>query len=130
MPYRASTPAFILVVDDEPAVAEMATETLLHAGYHASFALDAYSGMRALEQQPDIDLLFTDIVMPGIDGFRLADMATSRRPGLKVLYATAYVGLSRELLAAGEIHGRILDKPYRPAQLISAVREALGQEAA
>jgi CheY-like chemotaxis protein len=128
MSSRASRPAFVLVVDDEPTVAEMATEVLLHAGYHATYALDAYSGMRELEQHADIDLLFTDIVMPGIDGFRLADMATSRRPGLKVLYATAYVGLSRELLAAGEVHGRILDKPYKPAELVSAVREALGQD--
>jgi len=122
---QASRPELILVVDDDPYVAEMATEALLHAGYGALFALDGYAGMSKLEQHQDIDLLFTDVVMPGIDGFRLADMATARRPNLKVLYATAYVGLARELDAAGELHGRILDKPYRPAALVAAVRDAL-----
>ena len=122
---RPSRAEFILVVDDEPFVAEMATEALVHAGYDALFALDAYSGMRKLEQHQEIDLLFTDVVMPGMDGFRLADMATARRPTLRVLYTTAYVGLARELSAAGELHGRILDKPYRPDSLVAAVREAL-----
>src|SRR5262249_19201854 len=126
---RSSRPECILVVDDEPSIAEMAMETLLHAGYTAICALDAYSGIQALEQRDDIDLLFTDIVMPGVDGFRLADMATSRRPGLRVLYTTGYVGLARELQAAGEIHGRILDKPYRPDVLISAVRDVLEEAA-
>ncbi len=126
MAERSSRLEFILVVDDEPAVAEMATEALLHAGYGATFALDAYAGMRKLEQYPDVDLLFTDVVMPGIDGFRFADMATARRPSLRVLYTTAYVGLARELSAAGELHGRILDKPYRPDTLVSAIRETLG----
>lgn len=123
---RSSRAEFVLVVDDEPFVAEMATEALLHAGYGAAFALDAYSGMRILEQHQEIDLLFTDVVMPGIDGFRLADMAVARRPKVKVLYATAYVGLARELGAAGELHGRILDKPYRPGDLVAAIREVLG----
>ena len=117
---------FVLVVDDEPMVAEMATEALLHAGYRALFALDAYSGMGQLERNTEIDLLFTDVVMPGIDGFRFADMATARRPRLRVLYTTGYVGLARELQAAGELHGGILDKPYRPDSLVAAVRRALG----
>ena len=116
---------FILVVDDEPMVAEMATEALLLAGYRAMFALDAYDGMGQLERNSEIDLLFTDVVMPGIDGFRLADMATARRPWLRVLYTTGYIGLARELQAAGELHGAILDKPYRPDSLVEAVKRAL-----
>ena len=116
---------FVLVVDDEPTVAEMATEALREAGYRALFALDAFAGMGQLESNKDIGLLFTDIVMPGIDGFRFADMATARRPWLKVLYTTGYMGLVRELQVAGELHGQILDKPYRPAALVAAVRRAL-----
>ena len=121
----ASHSDFVLVVDDEPMVAEMAAEALMQAGYRALFAVDAYTGMGQLERNSEIDLLFTDVVMPGIDGFRLADMATARRPWLRVLYTTGYLGLARELQAAGELHGSILDKPYRPDSLVAAVRRAL-----
>jgi DNA-binding NtrC family response regulator len=121
----ASHSDFVLVVDDEPMVAEMAAEALMQAGYRALFALDAYAGMGQLERNSEIDLLFTDVVMPGIDGFRLADMATARRPWLRVLYTTGYLGLARELQAAGELHGAILDKPYRPDSLVAAVKRAL-----
>ena len=118
----------VLVVDDDQSVAELATETLLRAGFGALFAFDAYAGMRTLEQNKGIELLFTDVVMPRVDGFRFADMATARWPTLRVLYATAHVGLARELHAAGELHGRILDKPYRAASLLAAVKASLGQE--
>lgn len=114
----------ILVVDDEPAVARLACDILEDAGFDVRCAYDAYSGMQALEQG-EVDLLFTDIVMPRVDGFKFADMATSRRPRLKVLYTTAYIGLAQELAAAGEVHGRILDKPYRPGELVHAIEEAL-----
>jgi DNA-binding NtrC family response regulator len=117
----------VLVVDDDVSVAEMATQALVEAGFNAKMSLDANSAMDALSSNPNIGLLFTDVVMPRIDGFKLADMAKMCRPDLTILYATGYIGLAREISDAGETHGRILDKPYRPDQLVAAVRDALKQ---
>ena len=115
----------ILVVDDDAAVAEMATQALIEAGFSAKMSLDAGAAMDTLSAEPNIRLLFTDVVMPRIDGFKLADMAKIFRPDLAILYATGYIGLAQEISDAGETYGRILDKPYRPDQLVAAVREAL-----
>jgi CheY-like chemotaxis protein len=118
----------ILVVDDEPLIAEMATEALLRAGYFATFALDAQSALEKLRDTIHLDLLFTDVVMPKIDGFKLAAMATVMQPDLRVLYASGYVDLARQLTAAGEPSAGILAKPYRPGDLIAAVRMMLAGE--
>ena len=118
-------PAHILVVDDEPAIAELATELLLHAGFIANFALDAATAIQIVKDAPKLDLLFTDIVMPKINGFRLAAMSVTLRQELRILYATAYSDLAGQLVAAGEPAAHIVNKPYRQDDLIEAVRETL-----
>jgi CheY-like chemotaxis protein len=117
-------PPLILVVDDDDGVRDLAATILRDAGYRV---LEAETGQRAMmlfESHPDIDLIFTDIVMPGLDGFKLADMTKFKRPGVKILYATAYMDLAREKL--GVVHGEILHKPYRPTQLEQMIKETLG----
>ena len=114
----------VLVVDDDPDVRELAAGMLREAG-HA--VLEASTGQEAVvlfEAHPEIDLIFTDIVMPGIDGFRVADVAKTRRPEVKILYATGFSGRAAEYL--GVVHGEILPKPYRGPQLAAAVERALG----
>src|ERR1700679_3934668 len=74
----------ILVVDDDDAVRELAATILQDAGYRV---LEAESGQRAIqlfEAHPDIGLIFTDIAMPGLDGFKLADIAKFRRPATRI----------------------------------------------
>jgi CheY-like chemotaxis protein len=118
---------FVLVVDDEPMVAEMATEALLHAGYRALFALDAYSGMGQLERNTEIDLLFTDVVMPGgMTGRQLADKVSRRQPGTKVLYTSGYT--ENAIVHHGRVDQDVmlLSKPYRKSELAGMVRLALG----
>ncbi len=113
----------ILVVDDDEGVRELAGSILREAGYRT---LEAETGQRAMmlfEENSDIRLVFTDIVMPGLDGFKLADMVKFRRPDMKILYATAFMDEAREKL--GVVHGDILRKPYRPAQLEALVKAAL-----
>ncbi len=70
--------------------------------------------MRRLDQHADIALIFTDIVMPGLDGVGLAERAKSMRPEMKIVYATGY----RHLIQAPGVarHGAVLQKPYRPAR--------------
>jgi CheY-like chemotaxis protein len=120
---RLAEPPLILVVDDDDGVRTIAATILREAGYRV---LEAETGQRAMmlfEEHPDISLIFTDIVMPGLDGFKLADMTKFKRPDIKILYATAFMDQAREKL--GVVHGEILMKPYRAAQLEQMVKQTL-----
>jgi CheY-like chemotaxis protein len=117
----------ILVVDDDDGVREYAGTVLREAGYDVLTARDAVEAFILLEQNPAIRLMFTDIVMPRIDGLMLADMAKLRHPGLRVVYATGYA--DRVARQPGYRYGPLLAKPYRGAQLEAAVRDSLAQPA-
>jgi CheY-like chemotaxis protein len=117
----------ILVVENDNQLRELAEIVLAEAGYPVLSAPDGIAGFRQLERQPAIALLFTDIVMPRIDGLMLADMATMRRPDLRVLYTTGYRDeMNRQ---PGYRYGDVLTKPYRPSELEAAVRRALAAPA-
>jgi CheY-like chemotaxis protein len=118
---RAATT--VLVVDDEEGMREVAAATLRRAGYTVIAVGGGAEAMEVLHHTPGVDVLFTDIKMPGIDGFRLADMAKVRRPRLKVIYATGY--RDEVDTKPGVRHGPILDKPYSPEQLRQEVHLAL-----
>jgi CheY-like chemotaxis protein len=121
---EGSDAPLILVVDDDADVRGFAAGTLREAGYRV---LEAENGRRAVvlfEAYPDIALICTDVVMPGLDGFKLADMTKFKRPALKIVYTTAYPSEAREKL--GVVHGAILNKPYRPTELARLVKQALG----
>ena len=117
----------ILVVDDEPALRELVCNVLGTHGYHV---LQASSGVAALEVWKDncdsIDLLMTDIVMPGgINGWQLAEQLRAQKSGLKVICASGYV--PEEILLNGSRH-RMISKPYDIRDLARAVREVLDTE--
>ncbi|MBP0444875.1 PAS domain S-box protein [Roseomonas sp. SSH11] len=80
----------VLVVEDEPAVRDLVVEVLSELGYRAIQASDGPSGLRILESRQRIDLLVTDVGLPGLNGRQLADAARIHRPGLKVLFMTGY----------------------------------------
>lgn len=115
----------ILVVEDDELVREFAVRLIRSLGYPVASAADGMEAMRVIEESPTIDLLFTDIVMPGVDGIILADMVKQRRPVLKILYTTGYRDIARAKSEAGILHGRILEKPYRPAELEAEIRRLL-----
>jgi CheY-like chemotaxis protein len=115
----------ILVVEDDELVREFAVKLLISLGYAVASAPDGMEAMRIVEEVPSIDLVFTDIVMPGVDGIILADMVKQRRPALKILYTTGYRDIARAKSEAGILHGRILEKPYRPAELETEVQRLL-----
>ena len=121
----AQKAAMILVVDDDPDVLDLAVMVLRDEGYRVVSASDATAALAVLRATPEIDLLFTDIAMPGgKDGFDLAHEAKHLRPELRVLYTSGFVkDMSR---AEGTCeHGRMLAKPWRPRQLVAAVCDAL-----
>ncbi len=80
----------VLVVEDEPVVRGLVVEVLRDLGYHALEAVDGPSGLEVLLSRRRLDLLVTDIGLPGLNGRQLADAARERRPDLKVLFMTGY----------------------------------------
>jgi signal transduction histidine kinase len=80
----------ILVVEDEERMREISSASLRELGYTVLHASSAASALRLLETNPQITVLFTDIVMPDMNGRELADEAVKLRPGLKVLFTTGY----------------------------------------
>ncbi len=115
----------VLVVEDEERVRQLSVEALRELGYTVLEAPGAVAALKVLDERPDVSLLFTDIVMPDINGRRLADEATRRRPGLRVLYTTGYTNnavIHNGVLDAG-VH--LLTKPFTLEQLAAKVHDVL-----
>lgn len=116
----------ILVVDDNAEILETITVQLTNLGYKVIVAPDGAAALDILSSVGDIDLLLTDVVMPGgMNGSQLAVEARRLRPGLKVLFTSGYfeVALVRDGTLDAGTH--VLAKPYRKHQLAQSVSEAL-----
>jgi PAS domain S-box-containing protein len=119
--------AKILVVDDNGGVLEEATEQLTRLGYEVVSASSGVEALAVLERGERVDLLFTDVVMPGdIAGRELADKAAELRPGLKVLFASGYFEGALVSKGALETDVQFIAKPYRMKALAQKVEEVLG----
>ena len=119
--------AKILVVDDNSGVLEEATEQLTRLGYEVVSASSGAEALAVLERGERVDLLFTDVVMPGdIAGRELADKAAELRPGLKVLFASGYFEGALVSKGALETDVQFIAKPYRMKALAQKVEEVLG----
>jgi CheY-like chemotaxis protein len=108
----------ILVVDDDPDVREYAVAVLVDRGYRVLSAEDGVDALSVLARERSVDLLFTDVVMPRLNGFELAKRARAAAPFLKVLFTSGY---TTDLSAAD----RLLKKPYLPHQLCGEVASML-----
>ena len=131
-PYRppADDTKAILVVEDEADVRHFAVETLRDLGYRVIEAGDATEALSLLDGDAGVALLLTDVVMPGINGRKLADEAVRRRPELQVLYMTGYT-------SNAIVHNGVLDpgvslitKPFTTAQLAAKIEQVLASPAA
>jgi PAS domain S-box-containing protein len=116
----------ILVVDDRRDVAELARTILRDFGYTVLMAGSGKEALEILASSETVDLLFTDMIMPGgMNGVVLAREARRRQPRLKVLLATGYAEASMERTDVGGSEFDILNKPYRRTELIRRVRVTL-----
>ena len=117
----------VLVVDDEPTVRMLATEVLTELGYHPIEAEDGREGLAILNTGRRVDLLITDVGLPGgMNGRQVADAARVARPGLKVLFITGYA--ENAVLSHGHLDPgmHILTKPFAMDELgrrVSAILE-------
>jgi signal transduction histidine kinase/CheY-like chemotaxis protein len=120
----------ILVVEDDDAVRTSTIEMLSELGYQVLTATNGPAALETLDRRPDIDLLFTDIVMPGgLNGRQLADKAMLRRPELKVLFTTGYT--RNAIVHNGRLDAgvQMISKPYSFSELGAKVRALLDDRA-
>ena len=116
----------VLIVDDREDVGELARTILRDFGYTTLIARDGREALEIIDQTETVNLLFTDLIMPGgMNGVVLAREARKRRPQIKVLLTTGYAEASYERTDAGASEFDILNKPYRRIDLIRRVRAVL-----
>ncbi len=116
----------VLLVEDDAGVRAVTAALLRDRHFQVIEADNAARALEIIDREPGIELLFTDVVMPGgMDGFQLGKIARERRPGLPVLYATGYAAS----FSATERHADVLAKPYREKDLLVKLRALLPQAA-
>lgn len=117
----------VLVVDDEPNVRTLVSEVLQEMGLKTLEAADGPNGLRILDSDTHLDLLISDIGLPGgMNGRQLADVAREKRPSLRVLFITGYAEKS-VLHRSNALHDyEVLTKPFNIAVLEDKVRRMLG----
>jgi signal transduction histidine kinase len=125
VPERGRAGECVLVVEDDDQVRAYVVETLTMLGYDVLEAADAGNAIRLLDEYKSVDLLLTDVVMPGMNGRKLAEEAKQRRPSLKVLYMTGY---SRNAIVhQGRLDPgvELMQKPLSSGQLADTIRRVL-----
>ncbi|WP_259644886.1 PAS domain S-box protein [Pseudomonas cichorii] len=117
----------ILIVDDEPTVRMLLTDVLSDLGYAVFEAADSIAGLKILRSNVHIDLLITDVGLPGgMNGRQLADAGRDLRPNMKTLFITGYA--ENAVIGNGHLSPgmQVLTKPFAVDTLISRVRELIG----
>jgi CheY-like chemotaxis protein len=118
-----SPPFTILLVEDDSAVRDVVVQILLSKGFQVLVATDGYEAIRLLVAQ-HVDVMLTDIMMPGLSGYELAAQARLIRPALRILYTTGYDGEAAGRDMAGG-YGKLLPKPVRADELVSEILHLL-----
>jgi len=122
---HAATGETVLVVEDEPVVRGVILEMLEEQGYRTLEAVDGPSGLRLLRADERIDLLITDVGLPGMNGRQLADQARESRPELKILFITGYA--ESAAIADGFLQPgmEMITKPFDLGNLSRRVRSMI-----
>jgi PAS domain S-box-containing protein len=115
----------VLVVEDEATVRMLVLETLEELGYKAVEAADGPSGLRVLQSEARVDLLVTDVGLPGLNGRQLADAARAVRPGLKVLFITGYAHNAAVGNGVLEPGTEMMTKPFAMDALADKIRSMI-----
>ncbi len=118
--------AHILLAEDDLAMCRFLEQALAKAGHKVTATQDGLQALAAIESGEHYDLLLADIVMPGMDGIELAQTATKKRPGLKVMFITGFAAVAGG--AQGE-NARVLSKPFHLNDLVSQINDLLSSHA-
>ena len=121
----------ILLVEDEEGVRKFVRSMLEKQGYTVVAAANTEDALAIAAAKKDaIDLLLTDVIMPGMNGSELADRILAIQPGLKVLYMSGYTDRAMRLQERLSDRAAFIQKPFTPNSLAQKVREILGKPAA
>jgi CheY-like chemotaxis protein len=112
----------VLIVDDQPDVLEMTADMFRSMGYEVLTAGDGNAAMELVRRHRDLVLLFSDVVMPGVNGIELANQAAAQIPGLKIMLASGYLSDSLQRQHAEALKFDIIGKPYRLADILKKLR--------
>ena len=119
----------ILVTEDQEAVRMVAVDFLEDFGYEVVQACDGIEALQILQDQPDIALLFTDVVMPGgMNGFDLSQAASQLCPDLKIIHASGYPKGAMVHQEEPRLKDNLISKPFRRDELRKVVAETLGED--
>jgi len=117
----------ILLVEDDERVRALSVTSLRELGYTVVHAESAERALEIIDKNEAIELLFTDVVMPGMSGRKLSEEARKRRPGLKVLYTTGYTQNAIVHNGVLDADARLLLKPYSFSELARKIRQVLDE---
>ncbi|HVF37664.1 MAG TPA: response regulator [Sphingomicrobium sp.] len=124
--HRAAAGEVVLVIEDETTVRELVVDVLGEMGYRAIEAADGPSGLKLLQSGMHLDLLITDIGLPGLNGRQVVDAARPQRPDLKVLFMTGYA--ENATIANGFLEPgmEMITKPFAIETLATRIRDMIG----
>jgi two-component system, cell cycle sensor histidine kinase and response regulator CckA len=129
MPRSFSGTETILVVEDDEQVRRLTVRALMRHGYHVLEAMDGETAIeRYGEPTRSIDLLVTDVVMPGMNGKQLAERLLATRPRLRVLFTTGYTANAIMHRGVVDQDANVLPKPFTPQLLLAKVRSLLDSD--
>ncbi len=117
----------VLVVDDRADVAALAADMVQTLGYPVLTAHSGQEALRVIDAHPDVRLLFSDVVMPGMNGVQLARTAKTKRPHLQVLLTSGFTESTIEKIDADGTPFEFVPKPYRLKTLSEQFKRLLGQ---
>lgn len=112
----------VLIVDDQSDVLDMACELFRTLGYEVVAANNGIEALDMLERHQDVSLLFSDVVMPGMNGVELAREARSVIPGVKVILATGYASHVLDTLLREPKEFSVVTKPYRISDIVQYIQ--------
>jgi CheY-like chemotaxis protein len=114
----------VLLAEDEPMLRRVVGVTLRHEGFVVIEAADGTAGLEILQSETSIDVLLTDVKMPGLNGYQLAEAGLSLRPAMKVMLMTGFADEAiPDAIRAASIP--ILRKPFNFENLASSLREII-----
>ena len=125
-PLGALAGEHVLLIEDDPAVRMLIVDVLRDLGYGVTQAVDGQEALPLIDTLPRIDLLITDVGLPGMNGREVAEIARARRPGLKILFVTGY---AEQAAIRGDFLGEGMDmiaKPFPIDALSAKIREVIG----